>query len=152
MEVVAGEGGRGHTHETWRFVGSAGDPVLAEAYLAHDPGPVVVVAHGRDNSRHATYVSGAGRLWGRRGMSVVGCDAPLHGDRAGEPLPEAVTAAPDLLERWLADHRLLLDVVEERLPDRPIGFVGVSMGGVYGVHLVADDQRIRAGVFVVLGS
>ncbi|HSG79701.1 MAG TPA: hypothetical protein VLD62_08985 [Acidimicrobiia bacterium] len=152
-EVVASEPGRSHVHETWRYTGSQGGPVLAEAYVSDDAGPVVVIGHGRDNSRHATYVAGAGRLWGRRGITVVGADAPLHGDRSGgEEVPETVSAAPGLMAEWVADHRLLVDAVEERLPGRPIGFLGVSMGGIYGVHLVAADKRIGAAVFVVLGS
>ena len=144
--------GRDHVHETWSFAGSAGGRVLAEAFVADGAGPVVVVGHGRGNSRHATYVSGLGRLWGRRGITVIGADAPRHGDRAGVPIPEAVTAAPDLMEEWLSDHRILLDVIAERLVDRPIGYLGVSMGGMFGVHLMASEPRIAAGCFAVLGS
>jgi alpha-beta hydrolase superfamily lysophospholipase len=153
VEVLASEPGRSHLHETWRFTGSRGGPVLAEAYVSDEQGPVVVIGHGRDNSRHATYVSGAGRLWARRGITVIGADAPLHGDRTGaDEVPETVSAAPELMAEWIADHRRLIDGVEERFPDRPIGYLGVSMGGVYGVHLVAAEERVRAAVFVVLGS
>ncbi len=138
-------------HETWRLEGSRGGTVLVDVYPAED-GPIVVFAHGRDNSRKATYVSGAGRLWAKRGITVIGGDAPLHGDRTGDEVPEAVSASPELLDEWLADHRLLLDAVEERFSDRPIGFVGVSMGAIYGVHLMARDERVQAGAFLVLGS
>jgi alpha-beta hydrolase superfamily lysophospholipase len=152
VKVLASAPGRNLIHETWELPGSQDDPVRAEAYLADEPGPIVVIGHGRDNSRHATYVSGAGRLWGRRGISVVGADAPLHGDRISEEVPETVSAAPDLMRRWVADHHLLLDAVVDRFPGRPIGYMGVSMGGMYGVHLMAADDRIAAGAFLVLGS
>lgn len=153
VEIVGSRPGRSHVHETWCFAGSAGGPVLAEAFVADEAGPVVVVGHGRDNSRLAPYVSGLGRLWARRGITVIGADAPLHGDRAGdEEVPETVSAAPGLMQEWIADHRLLLDAVTTRFPRHPIGYIGVSMGGIYGVHLVAGDSRIGAAVFVVLGS
>lgn len=153
VDVVAEESGRGFSFETWRFAGSQGDEVLADAYLAPEPGPVILIGHGKGNSRKAQYVRGPGALWARTGLSVVAADAPLHGDRAGSaPIPEVTAADPELVRWWLADGRALIDVIGERMGGVPLGYVGFSMGGVFGVHLLAGEERLQAGVLVVGGA
>ena len=152
-EVIGVGEGRSWRHETWRFTGSRGDVVFAEAWLAPDPGPVVVVGHGAEGDRRAPYVSGSGKGWARRGLSVVAADAPRHGDRADpHPLPEVIGADRDLLEWWVADHRIVLDVAAARAGGAPIGYLGVSMGALFGVHLAAGDDRVAAAVLAVGGS
>jgi len=114
--------------ETWRFTGSRGDQVLADAYLADGSGPVVIGGHGRENNRKAQYLRGPALQWAGRGVSFVSADAPLHGDRAGEaPVPAVTIGDPDLLTRWVKDQRLLC-------------------------HLLAEDDRLRGGILVVGGS
>lgn len=144
----------GFSVETWRLTGSEGDEVRADLYVASRPGPVIILGHGRGNSRKAPYVKGPGRLWAPLGMSVAAIDAPLHGDRAGGlPIPAITSAEPDLLVRWVRDHRLLIDAVLERFGSAtPLAYVGFSMGGVFGTHLVAADPRLGALVTVVTGS
>ena len=83
-EVIAVKMVRGVTVETWRFPGSRGDEVHADAYLAAQPGPVVIGGHGKDGDRTAQYLRGPALQWVGRGVSLVSADAPLHGDRAGE--------------------------------------------------------------------
>jgi fermentation-respiration switch protein FrsA (DUF1100 family) len=153
VEIVAEASERGIQAETWRFAGSRGDEILADAYLAPEPGPVILIGHGKGNSRKAQYVRGPGALWARTGLSVVAADAPLHGDRAGSaPVPEVTAADPDLVRWWLADSLALIGAVEERMGEVPLGYVGFSMGGVFGTRLLAEDRRVRAGVLVVAGA
>lgn len=153
-EVVGSAAVRGVTVETWRFRGSRGDEVLADAYLAAGPGPVVIGGHGKDNRRSAQYLRGPGLQWAQRGVTLVAADAPLHGDRAGErPVPRVTIADVDLLTRWVADQRLLMDAVEDRFgAGVPMAYLGMSMGAVMGCHLLAEDSRLRGGVLVVGGS
>lgn len=140
--------------ETWRFAGSEGDEVLADAYLAPEPGPVIIGCHGKENSRKAQYLRGPGLQWAERGVSLVAADAPLHGDRAGErPIPRVTISDVPLLTRWVRDQRLLLDAVEDRFGDGvPMLYLGMSMGAVMGCHLLAEDERLMAGILVVGGS
>lgn len=139
--------------ETWRFTGSAGDDVLADVYLAHEPGPIVIGGHGKDNDRTAQYLRGPALQWAGRGVTFVSADAPLHGARAGErPIPRVTMGEPDLVARWVLDQRLLIDAVEERFGRRPMVYLGMSMGAVMGCHLLAEEPRLRAGILVVGGS
>lgn len=153
-EVLGVESGARFALETWRLTGSDGDQVVADAYLAPDPGPVVIAGHGKGHSRGNQYVRGPAMLLAPRGISVVAIDAPLHGERSGgRPLPEIASADPDLLGRWVRDHRLLVDAVQHRFGlQAPIAYVGFSMGGVFGTHLVAAESRLRALVCVVAGA
>jgi fermentation-respiration switch protein FrsA (DUF1100 family) len=153
-EVVSSETLRGCVRETWRFDGSEGDEVLADAYLSPEPGPVVIGGHGRDDGRGAQYLRGPGLQWAPRGISLVAADAPLHGDRAGErPVPRVTITDIDLLARWVKDHKRLVDAVRTRFGEGvPIGFMGMSMGAVMGCHLLAEDERLAAGILVVGGS
>jgi pimeloyl-ACP methyl ester carboxylesterase len=152
-EVVGETTVRGVAVETWRFTGSAGDEVLADAYLACEPGMIVVGGHGKDNDRTAQYLRGPALQWAGRGVTFVSADAPLHGARAGErPIPRVTMGEPDLVSRWVLDQRLLIDAVEERFGIRPMLYLGMSMGAVMGCHLLAEDPRLSAGILVVGGS
>ncbi|MBU1227654.1 MAG: alpha/beta hydrolase [Actinobacteria bacterium] len=152
-EVIAVKMVRGVTVETWRFPGSRGDEVHADAYLAAQPGPVVIGGHGKDGDRTAQYLRGPALQWAGRGVSLVSADAPLHGDRAGEaPIPRVTMADPALVSRWLGDQRLLIDAVEARFGRVPMVYLGMSMGAVMGCHLLAEDDRLAGGILVVGGS
>lgn len=153
MTIEDRAAGGGYSVETWRIPGSRGDQIPVDAYLAAEPGPVVVIGHGKGSSRLAQYVRGLGPLWARAGLAVVGADAPLHGDRAcATPVPEITAADVDFVRWWLADARLVIDAVAERFGAVPIGYIGFSMGGVFGTRLLAGDDRLAAGVLVVAGS
>ena len=151
--VIAEDSVRSVTIETWRFEGSRGDEVLADAYLADEPGPVVIGGHGRGDSRKIQYLRGPSLQWAGRGVSFVSADAPLHGDRAGEaPIPSVAIGDPGLLTRWVKDQRLLIDAVKARFGSVPMLYLGVSMGAVMGCHLLAEDDRLQGGILVVGGS
>jgi alpha-beta hydrolase superfamily lysophospholipase len=153
-DVIGSKRVRDVTVETWRFAGCAGDEVLADAYLAPTPGPVVIGGHGKDNNRKAQYLRGPALRWASRGVSLVSADAPLHGDRAGErPIPSVTISDIELLTRWVKDQRLLIDAVEARFgAGVPLLYMGMSMGAVLGCHLLAVDERLQAGILVVGGS
>jgi alpha-beta hydrolase superfamily lysophospholipase len=154
VEVGAAAQHKHRVVESWVVRGSAGDDVLVDAYLPLDePKRIVVMAHGADNSRKARYIEVAGKSFTRRGTAVVAMDAPLHGDRVGaRPMTDPVGIQADLLVQSVRDHRRLLDAVVARWPDVPVGFAGFSMGGLFGVPLVAMDDRIRSAAIVIAGS
>ena len=153
VEQVGEKAGKHHRVETWALQGSAGDRVLIDAYVPDEVERIVVVGHGADNSRRARYIEVSGKSFARDGTAVVSMDAPYHGDRNDARIIEApVGTLVDLMVRWVRDHRQLLDVIESRWPDRPVGYAGFSMGGLFGVPLVASDDRIRAAAIVIAGS
>jgi hypothetical protein len=187
--VVHREVGAAWWRETWAITGSRADTVFAEAWLADEPGPVVVVGHGAESDRRSLFISGTGKGWTRYGLSVVAADAPCHGDRVPAASPRAPfpsegggSVSPrssrsggggsalgaesegvvppgagagvgrDYLEWWVADHLLVVGAAQRRLGRFPVGYLGLSMGAVLGVHLVAAEPRIAAAVFAVGGS
>jgi len=142
-----------HRVETWTMEGSAGDRVLVDAHLPDGIDRVVVMGHGAENSRKARYIDVAAKTFTRNGCAVVAMDAPFHGDRSDARILEhPVGTLVDGMVRWVRDHRRLLDVVESWWPGVPCGFAGFSMGGLYGVPLVAIDCRIRSAAIVIAGS
>lgn len=135
------------------MVGSAGGTVAVDAHLPDVVERVVVMGHGADNSRKARYVEVAGKSFPRRNTAVVAMDAPRHGNRPdAAPLAWLPGILPEVLEEWVRDHRLLLDAIEQRWPGVPAGFAGFSMGGLYGVPLMAVDRRVRSAAIVIAGS
>lgn len=153
VELV--EEGPHHRLEVWRYRGSRGDEVTADAWLASDPGPVVIAGHGAESSREAQYLQGAAKAWVRRGISVLAADAPMHGDRsAGHPHPSMIDVhRPSFVEQAAADVRLLADAAAARLGgDLRLGYLGFSMGVQYGVPAVAEEGRFGAAVLAVGGS
>ena len=142
-----------HRVETWAVEGSAGDRVLVDAYLPDRVDRIVVMGHGADNSRHARYIEVSGKTFTRSSAAVIAMDAPLHGDRQDpRELADPVGTMVDVMVQWVRDHRRLIDTIESRWPGAPIGFTGFSMGGLYGVPLMAVDSRIRSAAFVIAGS
>ena len=153
-EVLEAKRLRRRLVETWGMEGTSGDRVLVDAHLPTGvPARVVVMAHGADNSRAARYIEVSGKSFTRRGTAVVAMDAPRHGDRPGAaPLDRLPGLDATLLETWVKDHRRLLDAVGRRWPGTPIGLAGFSMGGLFGVPLMAVDDRVQAAAIVIAGS
>ncbi len=67
-------------------------------------------------------------------------------------MQDPVGVQADLLVQSVRDHRRLLNPIEARGPGVPVGFAGFSMGGLFGVPLVATDERIKAAAIVIAGS
>jgi len=49
-----------------------------------------------------------------------------------------------LSKEWRDAYRYVLDYLENRAPELPIGFVGNSMGGSFAMAIAIEDERIRA--------
>ena len=153
VEVVDSRRRRRRIVETWEMTGSAGGRVLVDAHLPERIERIVVMAHGADNSREARYIEVSGKSFTRHGTAIVAMDAPGHGDRDGAaPFDSLPGLMPAVLEEWVRDHRLLLDAIGHRWAGVPIGFAGFSMGGLFGVPLMAVDLRPAACAIVIAGS
>lgn len=138
--------------ESWVMEGSEGDSVAVDAYLPPDPRFIVVAGHGADNSRKAQYIRVGAKAWIRHDIAVVAADAPFHGDRVQDVPMGMPGLEPAVMARSVRDQRRLIDALEHRFGSVPIGYMGFSMGTLFGVPLMAADDRVRAGAFLIAGS
>ncbi|AUG78010.1 alpha/beta hydrolase [Kitasatospora sp. MMS16-BH015] len=139
-------------------------------YEAHEPAPLVLMAHGGGNDKKHPAMSGrAGLLVRDCGFHVAVLDAPGHGDRprtehderevaelfraraAGEPEgPVVVRYNAHLADQAVPEYRALLDALQELPeigPGGPVGWFGINMGTAIGIPFVAEEPRITAAVF-----
>lgn len=147
--------GLGFVLEGWTMRGASGDVVPIDVYLPEGqcPWAVVMAMHGRYGHRQVPYVRGAAKRWSRQGLVVIAADAPYHGDRALDQVPDLARNEP-FLTQVVGDLRRLCSAIrsDSRLAALPIGFLGFSMGSLVGVPFMAVDTRVRAGVFVIGGA
>jgi pimeloyl-ACP methyl ester carboxylesterase len=148
--------------------------VLWTAQGARGPRPLLLIGHG--GGRNKTFpplAAGARRHAAEQGYAVLAIDAPGHGERATPELSARFAAAfrqPPAPSGCLSAQAqaLLMEVAEQAAPewqaaldavqslDRvgasgPVGYVGVSLGGLMGIMLAAREPRIRAAVFGLVG-
>jgi dienelactone hydrolase len=109
--------------------------------------------HGARGHRKAPYVRGAAKRWCRDGLVVASIDAPYHGDRSLDQVPDLARNEPFLVQT-VGDLRRLCSAIgsDQRLAALPLGYLGFSMGALVGVPFMASDQRVRAGVLAVGGA
>jgi dienelactone hydrolase len=135
--------------------------------------PLVLMCHGRSQHKRADpLLRRAARYVRRHGWAVAALDAPGHGDRisSAEATMVAVRLRRRLVERRtlsaaeagaaaqraaeaVPEWRAALDALHtvDVVGAGPVGYWGVSMGTRIGVPLVADEPRIVAAVFGLMG-
>jgi dienelactone hydrolase len=155
LDVRAAGEGIGYLLESWALRGAHGDTVSGDVYVPAERAPwgVIVVMHGRRGHRKAPYVRGAAKRWSRDGLVIAAIDAPYHGDRTLDQVPDLARNEPFLVQT-VGDLRRLCSATasDQRMADLPLGYLGFSMGALVGVPFMASDHRVRAGVFAVGGA
>lgn len=155
LRIGSAEAGLGYVLEGWTIRGAHNDTVPVDVYLPAETETwgVVVAQHGRRGHRKVPYVRGAAKRWSRLGLAVVAIDAPYHGDRALDQIPDLARNEP-FLTQTVGDLRRLCSALgsDQRLAGLPQGYLGFSMGVLVGVPFMAVDLRVRAGVFAVGGA
>jgi pimeloyl-ACP methyl ester carboxylesterase len=135
--------------------------------------PLVLLGHGGGQHKKGPgLVARAHRLVTACGFAAAAIDMPGFGDRpkteqdqrflaeiarrraAGEPIGEYVAAynVTMVAPRAVAEWRAVLDALQDRGADGPVGYWGVSLGTLIGVPLAAAEPRIRAAVFGLAGA
>lgn len=142
---------------------------------ARGPRPLLLIGHG--GSQHklfAPIAASAKRYAQNLRYAVVTIDAPKHGARTtpeesarasekmrqhfstggglhGEILTMMLTSATQAASEWRAvlDAVTALDFIGE---GGPIGYAGLSMGGMTGLLLAAGEPRIKAAVIGLVGQ
>ena len=150
--------------------------VIWSPAAARGPRPLLLMGHGGSQHKKITSLAERARAWaGRFGYATLAIDAPGHGDRISRDEAAAnmrevgarvsgAVAAPFDPERMRAmatrslsavqEWRAALDVAQAFAfvgAGGPVGYWGVSMGTAIGVPLVAQESRITAAVFGLLG-
>ncbi|GAB2568829.1 alpha/beta hydrolase family protein [Nocardia heshunensis] len=132
--------------------------------------PLILMGHsGGVHKRAPNLVINARHFVTELGYSVAAIDAPGHGDRprnaedqrwteqlhaaraAGQPMDTIIAEFNlSLAERAVPEWQATLDELQA-LPeidaDAPVGFCGITLGTVIGMHLVAVEPRIKAATF-----
>lgn len=158
-------------------VGDATVPaVLWLPERAEGPRPLVLMGHGGSQHKKTAGIVARATAYARRhGWATLAIDAPDHGDRITREQAEAYqqavgarvrgetssTWSPEDLKRMNERHERAvpewnaaleavqgLDVIGA---SAPVGYWGVSMGTLIGVPFVAQQPKIAAAVFGLLG-
>ncbi len=121
-------------------------------------GPLICLGHGASGDCYQVPIPRLAREFaGDLGFFALAIDGPVHGRRRkGDGAMEAT------LEEWervgcvedmIADWKFAIDTVQA-LPEVGIGdlgYWGLSMGTIFGLPLVATEQRIKAAVLGLMG-
>ncbi len=121
-------------------------------------GPLICLGHGASGDCYQVPIPRLAREFaGDLGFFALAIDGPVHGRRLkGDGAMEAT------LEEWerigcvedmIADWKFAIDTVQA-LPEvgaGDLGYWGVSMGTIFGLPLVATEQRIKAAVLGLMG-
>lgn len=78
-----------------------------------------------------------GEALAARGIDALLLDGPGQGETR-------MTHRHFLSVNWRNAYRSVTDFLDKRAPERPIGFIGNSMGGSFAMAVAAGDRRIRA--------
>jgi dienelactone hydrolase len=126
--------------------------------------PLVLIGHGGSHHKRQDYVTAlAGRLVRHHGYAAAAVDGPVHGDRRADggadttltflEFGQAWSGVPALTDAMVADWRATLDALRAvpEVGDGPCGYWGLSMGTIFGIPLVAAEERVRAAVLGLMG-
>jgi dienelactone hydrolase len=151
---------------------SRGDRVPGRVLLPSDgtaPFPTVLLQHGANGSKDASYMDAVAAPWARGGVAVASIDFPLHGERASAKVRGllrqglgldpgggalALGIAREFQRQAVLDLRRCVDALTAQgvvTPGR-IAYAGLSLGAIVGACFCAVDPRPCAAVLALAGA
>jgi uncharacterized protein len=122
------------------------------------PVPAVIVMHGAGGHKDADYVRFASETLLAQGIATLTMDAQYRGDRArpgrtGDPNPASYVMR-DAWIQTVIDLRRAVDYLSSRkeINKTQIGYLGFSMGGMFGAVLGGVEPRVAAFCLAVPGG
>lgn len=130
---------------------------------ARGPRPLVLIGHGATRDKRVDYVVALARRFVRDfGLAAAAIDGPGHGDRRiGDPTDDITlfaefltewarpTSTDEMVEDWTFTIAALRSLDE--IDEGPMAYWGLSMGTIYGIPLVAADDRFKVAVLGLMG-
>jgi dienelactone hydrolase len=134
--------------------GQAVPGVLWSPSAASGPQALVLMGHGGSGHKRNERMAMLGHMFAAGyGWSAAAIDGPVHGargpvDDANHPAYRAMWQKQEVVQEMIEDWRATLDALSqlEVVDSSRIGYWGVSMGTMFGLPLVASEQRVRAAV------
>jgi len=129
--------------------GSPAEPIVLEYYQCkREPGPVILLLPVSGGNYEIE--NHFARYFAKHGVAV----ALMHRATNAEPALADLGAINRWLKQSVSRDRRALDWIESRpeLDAGRVGVFGISMGAIQGVLLTAEDPRIRAAVFGLVGG
>ena len=134
--------------------GSAIPGIAWRPAAAGQAAPLVLLGHGGSGHKRNERMTMFGRLFsGNYGWCAVAIDGPVHGDRGPVEDPthpayremwRRANPVQDMIDDWQYVLGLFLGL--EHIDSERVGYWGVSMGTMFGLPLVASEDRIRVAV------
>jgi dipeptidyl aminopeptidase/acylaminoacyl peptidase len=143
-------------HVTFQSINGETVPALLIKPKGVDKPPCVFILHGYGGSKDM-FVAMFAMFLCPKGYAVFGIDAALHGERKreGEQLWGGVLSTSlRAMEQTVIDCRRALDYLETRedIDASRVGYIGTSMGAIFGAIVCGVEERFRCPVLVVGGA
>jgi pimeloyl-ACP methyl ester carboxylesterase len=116
--------------------------------------PLILMGHGGSGAK-----DGPGQLdsrdyfTGQLGIATASIDGPVHGERGGltttdDPRYREMWHTPGAIDDMNTDWARTLDALLAlgQFDAQAVGYIGLSMGTMFGLPFVASEPRIRAAV------
>ncbi len=122
-----------------------------------EPAPLVLFGHGASGNRYQAPIPHlAGRLAEEAGCRSLAIDGPVHGLRqvgpGGRPAFAEEARRPTFLDDMLADWQAALAAARREVGIGKLGYLGLSMGSIFGIPLLARLAEVEVAVLGLLGA
>lgn len=116
--------------------------------------PLILIGHGGGGSKDAAgNLDSRDYFTGRLGIATAAIDGPVHGDRGGvttteDPRYPEMWRSPSVVDDMNTDWARTLDALLalNEFDADAVGYIGLSMGTMFGLPYVASEPRIAAAV------
>ncbi|MCF6332567.1 MAG: acetylxylan esterase [Draconibacterium sp.] len=123
------------------------------------PVPVIILLHGKGDSKTVDYIEYGNTLLYKNGYAVLRIDISNHGDRLENDYDfdfkgDTRYWTRDIITQTVFDLRRAVDFISTRkeLDSNKIGFLGISLGGITGTIFCGVENRVQVPVIVLAGG